>query len=130
MAKMRCKCHDVLQVRQHTEHKRTFMFLEQVILKYNAAGNCINIKDIHEVLFYRLQFVRSVLLVSACSFIGMLQCTAQYALQPHSRLSQMTTLAQLAAHYSSPQTNTLRQQIFVVTAATQEHCHTHSAWRC
>ena len=38
-----------LQVRQHTEHKRTFMFLEQVILKYNAAGNCINIKDIHEV---------------------------------------------------------------------------------
>lgn len=25
------------------------MFLEQVILKYNAAGTCINIKDIHEV---------------------------------------------------------------------------------
>ena len=38
-----------LQVRQHTEHKRTFMFLEQVILKYSAAANCINIKDIHEV---------------------------------------------------------------------------------
>lgn len=39
----------LLQVRQHTEHKRTFMFLEQVILKYGAAANCINIKDIHEV---------------------------------------------------------------------------------
>lgn len=39
----------LLQVRQHTEHKRTFMFLEQVILKYSAAANCINIKDIHEV---------------------------------------------------------------------------------
>ena len=39
----------LLQVRQHTEHKRTFMFLEQVILKYNAAATCINIKDIHEV---------------------------------------------------------------------------------
>lgn len=38
----------VVQVRQHTEHKRTFMFLEQVILKYNAAAACINIKDIHE----------------------------------------------------------------------------------
>ena len=38
-----------MQVRQHTEHKRTFMFLEQVILKYNAAAACINIKDIHEV---------------------------------------------------------------------------------
>ncbi len=38
-----------MQVRQHTEHKRTFMFLEQVILKYNAASTCINIKDIHEV---------------------------------------------------------------------------------
>jgi hypothetical protein len=25
------------------------MFLEQVILKYNAASTCINIKDIHEV---------------------------------------------------------------------------------
>ena len=42
-------CH-VVQVRQHTEHKRTFMFLEQVILKYNAAATCINIKDIHEVI--------------------------------------------------------------------------------
>lgn len=39
----------MMQVRQHTEHKRTFMFLEQVILKYNAASTCINIKDIHEV---------------------------------------------------------------------------------
>ena len=39
----------LLQVRQHTEHKRTFMFLEQVVLKYSAAANCINIKDIHEV---------------------------------------------------------------------------------
>ena len=38
-----------MQVRQHTEHKRTFMFLEQVILKYNAASTCINVKDIHEV---------------------------------------------------------------------------------
>lgn len=42
-------CDHWVQVRQHTEHKRTFMFLEQVILKYNAAGTCINIKDIHEV---------------------------------------------------------------------------------
>ncbi len=40
-----------MQVRQHTEHKRTFMFLEQVVLKYNAASTCINIKDIHEVTY-------------------------------------------------------------------------------
>jgi nonsense-mediated mRNA decay protein 3 len=36
------------QVRQHVAHKRTFLFLEQLILKHGAAAQCINIKDIHE----------------------------------------------------------------------------------
>ena len=31
------------------EHKRTFFYLEQLILKHNAAAYCLNIKDIHEV---------------------------------------------------------------------------------
>lgn len=37
-----------VQVRQHVYHKRTFFFLEQLILKHNAAESCVNIKDIHE----------------------------------------------------------------------------------
>lgn len=31
-------------------HKRTFMFLEQVILRHGADALCTNIKEIHEVL--------------------------------------------------------------------------------
>ena len=53
----------LLQVRQHTEHKRTFMFLEQVILKYGAAANCINIKDIHEV---SIRVLASLTLLADC----------------------------------------------------------------
>jgi nonsense-mediated mRNA decay protein 3 len=29
-------------------HKRTFLFLEQLILKHGADSQCVNIKDIHE----------------------------------------------------------------------------------
>ena len=36
------------QLRQHVYHKRTFFFLEQLILKHGADVNCINIKSIHE----------------------------------------------------------------------------------
>lgn len=37
-----------VQLRQHVFHKRTFLFLEQLILKHGADVNCINIKNIHE----------------------------------------------------------------------------------
>ena len=33
----------VVQVRQRVTHKRTFLFLEQLLLKYNAHSDCINI---------------------------------------------------------------------------------------
>ena len=46
---MRCQAHDALQVRQHTGHKRTFFYLEQLILKFSADQQCINIKEMHEV---------------------------------------------------------------------------------
>ena len=36
------------QVRQHTSHKRTFFFLEQLILKHNIDQMCINVKEMHE----------------------------------------------------------------------------------
>ena len=39
----------LLQVRQHTGHKRTFFYLEQLILKFSADQQCINIKEMHEV---------------------------------------------------------------------------------
>ena len=35
-------------MRQHVGHKRTFMFLEQLILKHSAHEQCTNIKEIHE----------------------------------------------------------------------------------
>ena len=38
----------MLQVRQHTSHKRTFFFLEQLILKHNIDQMCINVKEMHE----------------------------------------------------------------------------------
>jgi nonsense-mediated mRNA decay protein 3 len=41
------------QVRQHVPHKRTFFFLEQLILKHGVDQSCVNVKNIHEgVDFY------------------------------------------------------------------------------
>ena len=43
----------VVQVRQRASHKRTFFWLEQLILKYNAHVNTINVKEFPEGLdFY------------------------------------------------------------------------------
>ena len=36
------------QVRQHVPHKRTFFFLEQLILKHGADSACVNVKEIHQ----------------------------------------------------------------------------------
>ena len=35
--------HAVVQVRQRVAHKRTFFFLEQILLKHNAHADCVNI---------------------------------------------------------------------------------------
>lgn len=41
------------QVRQHVPHKRTFFYLEQLIIRHGADEQCLKIKDIHEgVDFY------------------------------------------------------------------------------
>lgn len=37
-----------VQVRQKVEHKRTFFFLEQLIIKHGAAAAAVNIKQIHD----------------------------------------------------------------------------------
>jgi nonsense-mediated mRNA decay protein 3 len=37
-----------VQVRQKVPHKRTFLYLEQLILKHNAHGETINIKERHD----------------------------------------------------------------------------------
>lgn len=39
-----------VQVRQRVDHKRTFLFLEQLIIKHNAAEKCLNIKDMDDGL--------------------------------------------------------------------------------
>ena len=42
-----------VQVRQKVDHKRTFLFLEQLIVKHAASANAINIKQMHDgVDFY------------------------------------------------------------------------------
>ncbi|KAF2152314.1 nonsense-mediated mRNA decay protein 3 [Myriangium duriaei CBS 260.36] len=38
----------VVQVRQKVPHKRTFLYLEQLILKHSAHKDTINIKEVHE----------------------------------------------------------------------------------
>lgn len=38
----------VVQVRQKVEHKRTFLYLEQLILKHTAHRDCVNIKTVRE----------------------------------------------------------------------------------
>ncbi|ORY02067.1 nonsense-mediated mRNA decay protein [Clohesyomyces aquaticus] len=38
----------VVQVRQKVPHKRTFLFLEQLILKHGAHKDAINIKEVHD----------------------------------------------------------------------------------
>lgn len=38
----------MVQVRQKVEHKRTFLYLEQLILKYNAHKDTINIKEVKD----------------------------------------------------------------------------------
>eukprot|EP00245_Coleochaete_scutata_P015305 TRINITY_DN6769_c0_g1_i1.p1 TRINITY_DN6769_c0_g1~~TRINITY_DN6769_c0_g1_i1.p1 ORF type:complete len:529 (-),score=109.84 TRINITY_DN6769_c0_g1_i1:362-1948(-) len=40
----------VVQVRQKAEHRRTFFFLEQLILKHGADAHAINIKQMHDGL--------------------------------------------------------------------------------
>lgn len=40
----------LVQVRQKVPHKRTFLFLEQILLKHKAHEKCINIKEINEGL--------------------------------------------------------------------------------
>eukprot|EP00899_Mesostigma_viride_P018055 jgi/Mesvir1/26250/Mv01615-RA.1 len=37
-----------VQLRQHVEHKRTFLLLEQLILKHNAAAKAIAIKEMYD----------------------------------------------------------------------------------
>lgn len=44
-----------LQVRQRVTHKRTFLFLEQLILKHNAADKCINIKEVSDGLDFHFK---------------------------------------------------------------------------
>lgn len=42
-----------MQIRQKVPHKRTFLYLEQLILKHNAHKDTINIKEVNEGLdFY------------------------------------------------------------------------------
>lgn len=43
------------QVRQRVDHKRTFLFLEQLIIKHNAAEKCLSIKEMHDGLDFQFK---------------------------------------------------------------------------
>lgn len=53
--------HSIVQVRQRASHKRTFFFLEQILLRYNAHADCVNIVVRHTcrcfVLYPRALYV-------------------------------------------------------------------------
>jgi len=44
-----------VQVRQRVDHKRTFLFLEQLIIKHNAAEKCLGIKEMHDGLDFQFK---------------------------------------------------------------------------
>lgn len=42
-------------MRQRVDHKRTFLLLEQLILKHNAAEKCMNIREMHDGLDFQFK---------------------------------------------------------------------------
>ncbi|KAI5807148.1 NMD3 family-domain-containing protein [Geopyxis carbonaria] len=57
-----------VQVRQKVSHKRTFLYLEQLILKHNAHKDCINIREVKDGLdFFYAQRNHAVKL---CDFLA------------------------------------------------------------
>ncbi|CDW73854.1 UNKNOWN [Stylonychia lemnae] len=44
-----------VQVRQRVDHKRTFLFLEQLIIKHKAADRAIGIKEVHDGLDFQFK---------------------------------------------------------------------------
>jgi nonsense-mediated mRNA decay protein 3 len=40
----------MVQVRQKVDHKRTFLYLEQLILKHNADRDCISVAEVKDGL--------------------------------------------------------------------------------
>ena len=68
-----------LQVRQHVDHKRTFLFLEQLILKHSAHAQCINVKESHQGIDFffanRAHGQRFVDFLQACPLIGIARWT-------------------------------------------------------
>lgn len=60
----------VLQVRQRVKHKRTFLWLEQVILKHTAHEHCVGIKEYPDGLDFYFQSKSD-----AVKFLDFLQTT-------------------------------------------------------
>ena len=65
----------LVQVRQKAQHKKTFFYLEQLLLKHKAHNNCVNIKANHDGLdFYfdkkddARKFVDFLLTVVPCRY--------------------------------------------------------------
>ncbi len=44
-----------MQVRQRVDHKRTFLFLEQMLIKHNMANRAIGIKEVHDGLDFHFK---------------------------------------------------------------------------
>jgi nonsense-mediated mRNA decay protein 3 len=44
-----------VQIRQRVNHKRTFLFLEQLIIKHNATDKCLSIKEVYDGLDFQFK---------------------------------------------------------------------------
>ena len=72
------------QVRQHTHHKRTFMFLEQLILKHGVDDSCTNVKDIHEgVDFFFANRQHAIKFIDFLQNVVPIRCSAPLAAMLH-----------------------------------------------
>ncbi len=74
-------------MRQHVAHKRTFFFLEQLILKHGADESCVNVKEMHEVRVLRSCLAAAAQLQqgSACHVGAMSSCWDGYMTDAHTQ---------------------------------------------
>jgi nonsense-mediated mRNA decay protein 3 len=65
----------VVQVRQKVPHKRTFLYLEQLILKHNAQKDTISIKEVRDGLdFFYSQRSHALKMVEFLASVAPVKC--------------------------------------------------------
>ena len=64
-----------MQVRQKVSHKRTFLYLEQLILRYNAQKDTISVKEVRDGLdFFYSQRSHATKMVEFLNGVAPVRC--------------------------------------------------------